>query len=188
MAIQRPPKTYTESEVVELDALLTEYRDLAAQQDALTTRENAIRSRLLEMLEPMLTDDDASPLPGVQIATRVTFEYDPEAVLDWAFQDTGTLMQAAAVLKTNADLTPLIVGMAVNDPSLRRVLTVDSGAYQKALASGRLVDAPHADTPQIARSVRITTRNVKVGADLRAEIDVIPDDVLADEDSGEDAA
>lgn len=175
-------KTYTESEFRFVSDRLIELRAAMSDLDAATRRVDRLKTEVLDIVQSAASPDGKAVLPGIQVVTTVTHDIDPQAVLDWAYQDEGTLMAALPLLNVTADVTAWIVSRSLQDESLRRLIGVNPGAVNKAINAGQFADLPHGD-PTVKTTLRVVPRDIKVGDDLRAEIDVIPDDVLAEQEA-----
>ena len=99
--------------------------------------------------------------------------------MDWIFGDMGNLYTALPLVTVSADLTGIILGQAIENPSLRRALKVDANGVYKAINKGTHKGLPHGEK-FVSQSLRITSLNLKTGSELRAALDIIPDDVGAE--------
>jgi hypothetical protein len=176
----KSPKLYTESRFATINEKLIELQEVMRESARLEVREDALRAELLELTKDTVSEDDKTVLPGCEVVEKVTYDFDEDQVMDWIFDEPGNLYTALPLVTVSADLTGIILGQALNDPSMRRALKVNPNGVYKAISTGSHKGLPHGEK-FVSQSLRITSLNLKTGSELRAALDIIPDDVGAEE-------
>jgi hypothetical protein len=178
-------KIYTESQFGKLNDLIGRLQAIQRQAATLAEIEASIRVQLLEIGMTAINEDDKTAFPGGEIEERREAIFDPEKVMEWIWSSEGNMYAAGNLVTVGPELAQMMLGQAIIRPEMRRALVINPSGVNAAIIKGTHKDIPH-DGIKVKHTLKIRADALKTGDALREELDIIPDDVAAEETAAED--
>jgi hypothetical protein len=173
------PVVVTQREFTRANDLLTQIVVNLGQQSKLKEQEYGLRSDLLEVVKPMATPDNRTPLPGVAVPVTKVFDYDTDKALAWALDDKNISGAHTMLEVDEAGVMRLVALALTTDPELAEKIkdcfTLKHTGYNAALRKGTHVGMPPFTMNEHV-GISLTLQSVKLGETLRDAL-VIVDEV-----------
>jgi hypothetical protein len=168
-------KVYTESQFERINNAVCKLQAVLQHKALLEAQEIGLRAEILELTASAVAPDDKMVLPGFTVEERVSYEIDPEQVMDWIFSDEANMYSAGPLVTVGSDLTAMILGRAIENPSFRSLLVPYTAGVNKAIEKGTHKGLPHGQK-FVTQTLKVSPLNIKTGSELRAALCIIPDD------------
>jgi hypothetical protein len=131
------------------------------------------RAKLLEVTKPFVTEARPQPFSGLTFGEKKTVRYDKDAALEFLLKDEY-IGAAPDMLTIRDGSIGILIGAAITHPALRSIFDIRDSGYQHAVKNKYLRDMPY-DGIDTEQTLAVTTNAVKVGAELRATVNLITD-------------
>jgi len=165
----------TESQYQKLDALLREAATIDADEKRLSEKKDANRAALAELIKTaeLVNADNRTACAGVVVQSKQSVKFDPDSALAWALAPEN-FPAATPLLQVRQDSISTLVGLAMQDPNLKSVFELNKAGYESAVRGKTHVGMPPAEIED-KEVIAITMKALKLGDELRAQFEVIPD-------------
>lgn len=173
------PVVVTEREFTRANDLLTQIVVNLGQQSKLKEQEAGLRSDLLEVVKPIATKDNRTPLPGVAVPVTKVFDYDTDKALAWVLDDKNISGAHTMLEVDEAGVMRLVALALTSDPEMagkiKDCFTLKHTGYNAALRKETHVGMPPY-TMNEHEGLSLTFQSIKLGEALRETL-VIVDEV-----------